>query len=442
MALIAYWRQFVQAYGAHDAYWFFPKGRQVDTPEFGQIVSVFAEFDGKPWDPAAILARLKQKQLSHGDTAVPRMIKRAIESMGLCVIDEERGVFLTPLGRKFLEQNQDPEALEQHLWRYQFPNPLNPRARGIRLTPHTFLLEVLLSCDNYLSHDEFVLFVSRARRQSDKRQVVQRIKAWRRLNADKKAEIIDELPRLYRTVDGNSSYALGFHRCASYVLPVTLPGESKSGLRLDDTRLEWLRKKLKRHRGPIAQIEYDEGNDWVAALGSAEEGGTSENAVDYYLDVSEPAKAVAAFKRLPPEARRGVSVAEFAHTAFLEKHLEDFLETRLELIEDGLTPEWGGRQVRIGVGAIDLFARSDSGDLVVIELKKARASDKVFGQICRYIGWIRAHYAAVGQRVRGYIVATEMDEKLRYAACVAPAGVVRMKRFHHDDAAGIFVESD
>lgn len=144
---------------------------------------------------------------------------------------------------------------------------------------------------------------------------------------------------------------------------------------------------------------------------------------------------------MPLEARGGVPVSEIERTAFLEKDLEDYLCTRLELIETGLTPEWGGRQVRIGVGAIDLFARSPSGDLVVIELKKARASDKVFGQICRYVGWLRAHYAIAGQRVRGYIIATEMDDKLQYASKVAPAGIIRMKTFHRDEAAGIFVQN-
>lgn len=441
MALTQYWRRFVDDYGGHQAYWFFPKGRQVDTPEFARIVRVFAEFDGKPWDPPAILKRLQQEQLSGGDLAVPRMIKRPIENMGLCVIDEHRGIFVTPLGRLYLDSGGDKAVLERHLWRYRIANPLNPRTQGIDLFPHAFLIQVMLESDNHVAHDEFVLFVSRARRPDEVDAVVDRIARWRRLRPERRQEIKAALPGLYGTIEDNSTYAMGFHRCAPYVRLENRSGGSQAGLGLDPARTGWLRTKVGQQRAAGVRIDYGDKTDWAAAFGDTERQSTAEDAVDHYLDVSRPAKAVEAFKRLPPAARGGLTVAEFERAAFLEKDLEDYLEKHLELIEPGLTPERGGRQVRIGAWSLDLFARAPGGDLVVIELKKVRASDKVFGQICRYIGWITAHYAKPRQRVRGYIIATEMDEKLRYAARVAPRGVIRMKTFHRDSAAGIFIES-
>ena len=440
MPLTIYWQQVVDEYSSSDAYWFFPKGRQVDSEEFGKIVAIFAEFDGQAWQPQAILSRLHEENLSQGDAAVPRMIKRPVESMGLCVIDEQRGVFLTPLGRMFLELGADSALLERQLWRYELPNPLNPRAKGITLNPHAFLLGVMLSCGNYISHDEFVLFVAKSREASDLRKTVDRIRAWRRLNNDRQQEIKSALPPLYATIDGNSSYAMGFHRCASYILSDTRPGETRAGLRLDSTRVNWIRDRVRHSRVARPRIEFRTNTDWVAAHGGVDDLPSNESAVDYYLEISDPAKAVAAFRRLPPDARGGRTIADFSRIVFLEKDLEDFLEGRLDLIEEGLLAEWGGRQVQVGVGTMDLFARSANGDLVVIELKKARASDKVFGQICRYVGWIKSHYAAPGQRVRGYIIASEMDEKLKYASKATPVGKIRLKTFRRDAAAGVFIE--
>src|SRR5207253_10264805 len=127
---------------------------------------------------------------------------------------------------------------------------------------------------------------------------------------------------------------------------------------LDPTHVAWLRTKAGEKPVQAPNIDNASPTDWIASFGGTQDGPSIEDPVDYYLDISEPAKAVAAFKRLPPEARRGLTVREFKRAAFLEKDLEDFLATRLHLIEPGLQPEWGGRQVHVGVGSMDLFARA------------------------------------------------------------------------------------
>ena len=84
---------------------------------------------------------------------------------------------------------------------------------------------------------------------------------------------------------------------------------------------------------------------------------------------------------------------------------------------DGLT----GRQFPTDIGVIDFLCEdADSGDFVIIELKKGRSSDKVLGQCQRYMGWVQETLATHGQRVRGLIIAPEQDERLRYALKVAP----------------------
>ena len=113
----------------------------------------------------------------------------------------------------------------------------------------------------------------------------------------------------------------------------------------------------------------------------------------------------------------------------LEKHLEDFLVTNWKQTslgkdfdiyeEDG---EVIGQQYRSDTGPIDIIAISkDRTALLVVELKKGRASDVVVGQTLRYMGFVQEELAEPGQAVRGIIVALEDDPKLRRALSVTPS---------------------
>jgi hypothetical protein len=106
----------------------------------------------------------------------------------------------------------------------------------------------------------------------------------------------------------------------------------------------------------------------------------------------------------------------------LEAHLEDFIahnwdriswDAPLELYRYG---EQTGRQYPAGTWSIDFLAIDHTkSELVVIELKRGHSGDATVGQILRYMNWIRENIATGNQNVRGIIVASEIDEKLRYA---------------------------
>lgn len=126
---------------------------------------------------------------------------------------------------------------------------------------------------------------------------------------------------------------------------------------------------------------------------------------------------------LPPD-----SVVEDLASFALEKHLEDFLvqnwgQTELGrdydiYTEDG---EKVGQQYPSDTGPMDILAiRKDKKELLVVELKKGRASDSVVGQVMRYMGYVAEELAEVGQSVRGIIIAQEDDNRLRRALAVAP----------------------
>ena len=110
----------------------------------------------------------------------------------------------------------------------------------------------------------------------------------------------------------------------------------------------------------------------------------------------------------------------------LETHLEDFLVENWKNTELGknydLYEEEGeivGKQYRTDCGEIDILAISkDKKIILVIELKRGRASDRVVGQIQRYMGYVKEVLLEPGQNVKGIIIALEDDSNIKYALSV------------------------
>lgn len=128
----------------------------------------------------------------------------------------------------------------------------------------------------------------------------------------------------------------------------------------------------------------------------------------------------------PPTVIATNAVIEDASTFALEKHLEDFLvanwsQTLLGRDYDIFSDEGElvGQQYPSDTGPIDVLAISkDRKTLLVVELKRGRASDVVVGQIQRYMGYVAGELAEEGQSVRGAIIALEDDLRLQRALSV------------------------
>ena len=113
----------------------------------------------------------------------------------------------------------------------------------------------------------------------------------------------------------------------------------------------------------------------------------------------------------------------------MEKHLEDFLVqnwVQTDLGKDyDIFEEDGdkvGQQYPTDTGPIDILAISkDRKRLLVVELKKGRASDVVVGQTLRYMGFVQEELLEEGQNVRGAIIALEDDQRIRRALAMVPA---------------------
>jgi len=111
----------------------------------------------------------------------------------------------------------------------------------------------------------------------------------------------------------------------------------------------------------------------------------------------------------------------------LEEHLEDFLVKNWPHTEFGkdydIYEEDGekAQQYQTDTGPLDILAISkDKKRLLVVELKKGRASDAVVGQTLRYMGFVQDELAEDGQSVHGVIIAHEDDQRIRRALSMTP----------------------
>ncbi len=149
--------------------------------------------------------------------------------------------------------------------------------------------------------------------------------------------------------------------------------------------------------------------------------GTTANISQY---VSEIDKLIGNIK--PPTIVSNDPTVEDPSAFALEKHLEDFLiqnwnKTQLGkkydiYEEDGVIL---GQQYPSDTGPIDILAISkDKKILLVVELKKGRASDNVVGQIQRYMGFVKDELSEDNQEVKGIIIALEDDIRIKRALSV------------------------
>lgn len=110
----------------------------------------------------------------------------------------------------------------------------------------------------------------------------------------------------------------------------------------------------------------------------------------------------------------------------LERHLEDFLVANWKNTELGKhydiyeeDGEMVGQQYPSDTGPIDILAISkDKKELLVVELKRGRVSDVVVGQIQRYMGYVQEELAEPSQVVKGVIIGSDNDLRIKRALVV------------------------
>lgn len=179
------------------------------------------------------------------------------------------------------------------------------------------------------------------------------------------------------------------------------------------------------HRRPVTwlNVMIDRAAMSEALRNSTGSIGTVSNITQHHEEIEKLIGGVAAPKLIATD-----TTVEDASSFALEEHLEDFLVknwSHTELGKDYEIYEEDGekaQQYQTDTGPLDILAISkDKKHLLVVELKKGRASDLVVGQTLRYMSYVQEELAEEGQTVRGLIIAHEDDQKIRRALSMTPS---------------------
>ena len=149
----------------------------------------------------------------------------------------------------------------------------------------------------------------------------------------------------------------------------------------------------------------------MAFYGDPENAHTKMSALSYYSEIANFDMVRAVLDEMHGYTHHDKQ--KYLELIVEEKTVEDILERNIELVESGM--KLLERQKQTEIGRIDLFARDKNGVYTVIELKKGRTDDRVFGQLSRYMGWCKK-VKARSDRVRGIIIAKTIGKKLWAAA--------------------------
>lgn len=422
------WTRFISRYANDHAYWYQPKGLAVSVEAVHERLVPLEALEGSiPWRDcqADYIRSLNELGISAAKgPALARMLKQVMGSLGLAWVDPDDLVEITPVGKEFLEAAAKERAsiLAEQSRRYQFWNPGvgSSAQRTIRLHPVPFLVRLLQSIDGELTNTEYALFVAKAKSIDDVDAVLDQIEAFRDLGDAAQSELVDRLnayqiggakrASLLNTIRLNRSYAMRM-----WELSGLFEQGYKQGIRLKSGVVRGeVRAWLEEYAATGTYIDFESEKAFFAWMGSPHAKPDRRTALEIYTERGDVDAATSAKRSL------GASFAEikrFRRMMLSEKVLEDTIEANFTAFAKSLGRSLTlvGRQYDTTVGPIDMLAKDKkTGGYVVIELKKGRAADKVFGQLSRYMGWVRKNLAGEAP-VSGMIVGTEIDKKLRAA---------------------------
>jgi RecB family endonuclease NucS len=250
---------------------------------------------------------------------------------------------------------------------------------------------------------------------------------WRSFNREFIPIIIEADPGKSRVAAGLNSAALWTVSKGILIGDLVLSPDARGRIHVGEVTGEYFYEKdgVLPHRRPVTWrpvvIDHADMSDllWRSIRGPL----TVVNATSHADEI----ESIVSGSSLPVLVATDESVEDPTSFA-MEKHLEDFLVENWQQTELGLRydileqdGEPVGQQYPTDTGPIDILAVSkDRTRLLVVELKKGRANDRVVGQTLRYMGYVQDELAEDGQIVEGAIIAPADDLGLRRALSLVP----------------------
>jgi hypothetical protein len=168
---------------------------------------------------------------------------------------------------------------------------------------------------------------------------------------------------------------------------------------------------------PAEQISFMRGKIWGGTIQGAS-GVFNPHLTEADLRLIEGRMPQVAETIHRPQATqaRAISDRQLALFKFYEAEIEERIAGSLDPLRLWIyrDPSSGrdGRQYQIDKGRIDLLCEEpNTGDLVVLELKKGEAPQETLLQILRYMSWVRQNLAG-NRNVRGVILTESADSVL------------------------------
>ena len=434
-----YWKEFFINYLNDNLYWYIPKGYAIKSDNFESIknkLSVLKEYENKIWNnelqtiirkefiKKGLFEPRAENQNEEDENAIIRVIKVITSTLGLAWVNEKEKLHITDIGNKLLEKSNYEEIIFNQIRRFEFNNFNITRSKeNIKVLPIFYLANVLIKLkDKRLTKDEYCLFIAKKSDNNEIKKSVDEIERYRLLSDKDKDKIKDYLrakniknirnkkrKSILNTIELDSSYAFNF-----FVSSNLFYIENSNIFIKDKKQLE---NFLNDCKNSSIWIDFKEKKDWFYYYGSDNKNiSPIEFALDYYTDISDVDNALYIYnyckknKIKIDKSINAISETEFKSVLVDEKILEDFLERHIKELEKGL--RLIRRQYPTISGPIDLLAIDNKGRMVVIELKKNRVSDKVIGQVARYVSFLEREQ---DKEVRAIIIGKKIDNNIKLA---------------------------
>ncbi len=352
------------------------------------------------------------------------------EYMGFAWVDPDGRLRITSAGMRFIRGRRLEALMRVQLRKLQLWNPgAVEKLREFRLLPHIFLLQMLLKFKQKgISRDEYILFVCRARSHDDLKVVAEYIRKYRRLGPLEREELKRQVAEK-RARKGKSPYRAAWLDYAYAVSFLGFPNYVQIGsdrVAIAPRHLATVRSIVQEFEKKGIYIAFRNEREWLSFYGDVNFRNSVDFAYEYYENISDLGNLM---ELLEDSKAKHLAGSTRKERTVREAILEQYLEVEPERLEHGLVKV--KRQLPTAVGPIDILAKDKKGAHVVIELKKGRTSDRVLGQILRYMAWVGENLRNK-KPVRGIIVAEKADKGLKYAMRVARKSGIGLKRYQFE----------